>query len=228
MEKRYFPNLGYLQDKLPQEIVNSLIDCVTVDFTEEDDKRHTLAGHLRYEYGLLSARPFLEPYICHMCMAYVDAFDYDFRGVVSAYKKYHDADTTRDEQGALDSEGLLVSVTKSLVLDDIWVNFQQKHEFNPVHTHSGLFSFVIWLNIPYEDEVENGPDALGASGIKANGNFVFHYTDTLGRVHGFNIPADKSYNGTIILFPSMLSHSVNPFYSSDGKRITISGNVYLL
>ena len=204
MEKCYFPNLGYLQDKLPQEIVNSLIDCVTVDFTEEDDKRYTLAGHLRYEYGLQSARPFLEPYICHMCMAYIDAFDYDFRGVVSAYKKYQDADTPRDEKGARNPEGLVNTINKNLVLDDIWVS------------------------IPYENEVENGPDALGAPGIKANGNFVFHYTDTLGRVHGFNIPADKSYNGTIILFPSMLSHSVNPFYSSDGKRITLSGNVYIL
>ena len=219
MEKRYFPNLGYLQDKLPQEIVNSLIDCVTVDFTEEDDKRHTLAGHLRYEYGLLSARPFLEPYICHMCMAYIDAFDFDCRGVITKYREYQDASNI---------EGFVETVTNSLVLDDIWVNFQQKHEFNPVHTHSGLFSFVIWLNIPYEDEVENGPESLGYPGIKANGNFVFHYTDTLGRVHGFNIPADKSYNGTIILFPSMLSHSVNPFYSSDGKRITLSGNVYIL
>ena len=85
MEKCYFPNLGYIQDKVPQEIINSLINCITVNFTEEDDKRDTLAGHLRYEYAINSARPFLEPYICHMCMAYIDAFDFDCRGVITKY-----------------------------------------------------------------------------------------------------------------------------------------------
>ena len=219
MEKCHFPNLGFIQDQVPQEIIDSLIDCITVNFTEKDDKRHTLAGHLRYEYGILSARPFLEPYIRHMCMEYMDAFQYDFRGVVTAYAEYHN-DAMAGNQPAV--------VEKSLVLDDIWVNFQQKHEFNPIHTHSGLFSFVIWLKIPFDNEVENGPESLGApSGDPTNGYFVFYYNDSLGRLHNFNIPADKSYNGTIILFPSLLSHSVNPFYTSDGKRITISGNVFL-
>ena len=28
-------------------------------------------------------------------------------------------------------------------LESMWVNFQKKYEFNPFHTHSGLFSFAI-------------------------------------------------------------------------------------
>ena len=33
-----------------------------------------------------------------------------------------------------------------LELHSLWVNYQSKHEFNPVHIHDGLFSFVIWQN----------------------------------------------------------------------------------
>ena len=35
-------------------------------------------------------------------------------------------------------------------LDRLWVNFQKKNEFNPIHNHSGLYSFVIWVKIPYD------------------------------------------------------------------------------
>ena len=40
-------------------------------------------------------------------------------------------------------------------LDKLWVNFQKKHEFNPLHNHSGLFSFVIWVKIPYNHKKEH-------------------------------------------------------------------------
>ena len=30
-------------------------------------------------------------------------------------------------------------------LESMWVNFQKKYEFNPFHTHSGLFSFAITI-----------------------------------------------------------------------------------
>ena len=36
---------------------------------------------------------------------------------------------------------------------------------------------------------------------------------------------DKSYEGKILVFPAELMHSVNPFYTSDEYRITVSGNV---
>jgi len=35
----------------------------------------------------------------------------------------------------------------NIYLGDMWVNFQKKHEYNPPHTHSGLFSFVIFCSI---------------------------------------------------------------------------------
>ena len=33
-------------------------------------------------------------------------------------------------------------------LEKMWVNYQKQHEFNPLHHHDGLFSFVIFVKIP--------------------------------------------------------------------------------
>jgi len=38
---------------------------------------------------------------------------------------------------------------------------------------------------------------------------------------------DKSWEGTIIVFPAKMLHCVYPFYTSDGTRISLSGNVLL-
>jgi len=35
-----------------------------------------------------------------------------------------------------------------------WFNFQKKGQFLPQHTHDGLYSFSLWLQIPYEYEEE--------------------------------------------------------------------------
>ena len=36
---------------------------------------------------------------------------------------------------------------------------------------------------------------------------------------------DKSFEGKMLMFPSKQMHAVNPFYTSDGYRITVSGNL---
>lgn len=115
--------------------------------------------------------------------------------------------------------------TNNFELRDSWINFQKKYEFNPVHRHDGSFSFVIWLEIPYlKDEEEKHPSSVNAKG-KAAGNFFVLYSDFLGNLTTHQIPADKTYEGKMILFPSALWHGVNPFYTSDEYRISISGNL---
>ena len=37
-------------------------------------------------------------------------------------------------------------------MNQIWVNYQYKTEFNPYHDHSGVYSFAIWLKIPYDSK----------------------------------------------------------------------------
>ena len=107
-------------------------------------------------------------------------------------------------------------------IKDWWVNYQRQTEFNPVHDHSGVYSFVIWLKIPIEHEEQNKDNT---SNMKLRSSFQFSYTDILGRIRQTNYNLDKSWEGTMLFFPSKLHHQVYPFYNCDDYRITISGNI---
>ena len=109
------------------------------------------------------------------------------------------------------------------VMEDMWVNFQKKHEFNPVHQHTGKLSFVIWMKIPYIYEAECQTE--GAHGVPediCNGCFEFLYTDVLGKITRFTYFPIES---TLLVFPANLPHLVYPFYTSNRERISISGNL---
>jgi hypothetical protein len=73
-----------------------------------------------------------------------------------------------------------------------------------------------------EDELKASPGALANPNLA--GHFAFHFTDTLGDIRTYSIPADKTQENSILLFPARMKHSVFPFYSSDDYRITVSGN----
>lgn len=109
-------------------------------------------------------------------------------------------------------------------LKNAWVNFQKKYEFNPVHHHHGTFSFALWLRMPYyiEDEYKTYPSMKREENITAN--FCFQYTDALGNIYRHAIPADKTYENKLLFFPAKMRHFVNPFYTSDEYRISVSGN----
>jgi len=116
-------------------------------------------------------------------------------------------------------------VRHPLTLDTWWVNYQKKGEFNPIHHHTGKFSFVIFMKIPteYEDQ-KNLPHAKG-SNSDCISNFEFQYISTLGDMMPFNYRMGKWSEGMLLLFPSQLMHCVYPFYDCDEDRITISGNL---
>lgn len=99
----------------------------------------------------------------------------------------------------------------------LWVNFQDKHEYNPIHRHDGDISFVIWVKIPYKmaDEERKHFSA---------GTFNFH-TQTDQGFKGHSISADHTFESRIIMFPSYLHHSVTPFTTGKGYRISVAGNL---
>ena len=113
-------------------------------------------------------------------------------------------------------------------LGDVWVNFQKKNEFNPIHKHAGILSFVVFLSIPFtrEEEDKFAPPSMREKPKNGNFNFI-HYTDDYHQNIELAVPVDKTWNGTGLLFESGQRHYVYPFYSSDDYRITISGNFYL-
>jgi hypothetical protein len=43
---------------------------------------------------------------------------------------------------------------QKICLYNMWINFQKKTEFNPVHQHDGLLSFIIFVQIPYSSKMQ--------------------------------------------------------------------------
>ena len=107
------------------------------------------------------------------------------------------------------------------VLTQLWVNFMQAGEFNPVHYHTTDFSFVVYLQIPegIEQEVRQFKGAGQGPGVIT----FFHGEIQQSTVtqHHF-LPVECG----MFVFPATLRHSVAPFHS-DGTRISISGNLNL-
>lgn len=96
-----------------------------------------------------------------------------------------------------------------------WINIQKKYEFIPNHVHDGIYSYTIWMKIPFNNNE------------RYEGNFEFTYNDITGRAHNHLIKLTKEDEGSMIMFPSKLIHTVYPFYDTDEYRISISGNIVL-
>ena len=112
-------------------------------------------------------------------------------------------------------------------LSSMWVNYQKQTEFNPLHDHNGVYSFVIWMKIPTRHFEQNkNPIALRSNYPKLS-TFEFRYLNTLGQIKEFIYEMNPEMEGMMLLFPSKLMHQVNPFYNCDEDRISISGNITL-
>lgn len=156
-----------------------------------------------------------------------NALDYRKHLAGHIRQEYQLADTVKPHVNRLmapliSQYGRFHTLPKKLALGTVWVNLQQKHEFNPPHTHDGMMSFVMWMQIPYTfDEEDVGNEAKKP--LSGRFSFIIPEGDECKTVY---LMSDKNYENTCVLFPSKLMHFVNPFYSSDGLRITVSANYY--
>lgn len=201
MRRIDFKNIGAVGDLLLPGLLDKIKTAVSnFDKNTATPWQGNLAGNLTHEYY------------------FKDCWD-DIEAQALKMAKFH------EEQ--YQCFGLLVTDVKqtNLKLSSMWINFQERYEFNPMHTHDGIYSFVIWLDIPYDMKSEH----LSSPGKTANANrsgvFEFAYTNSLGLVVAHPMHIDKNFSGTMCLFPSKLNHMVYPFYSSTGTRVTISGNI---
>ncbi|MCH1612027.1 MAG: putative 2OG-Fe(II) oxygenase [Flavobacteriales bacterium] len=110
-------------------------------------------------------------------------------------------------------------------VERFWINYQRPGEFIPLHRHSGIFSFVVWVSLPIaQQEFENQPVERFNLSKGCQGQFEFVYTDMLGQIKQLRLAHDKSWEGSICVFPAELNHQVYPHYQ-DEYRITVSGNI---
>ena len=214
METIDLPNIGIVKSQASPEllsIVGAEISKIQSDFSKAVAKNQTLAGNILHEYQLLDSCPALEMKTREMAMLHQETYSNNYTTGLNAH-------TNILENGKI----------PKLKLKSAWVNFQQKGEFNPLHNHTGLYSFVLWYKIPYYSNIEESAGPGRKSKNQISGKFQFHYTDILGNITGSAMPIDNKWEGQILLFPSLLNHSVYPFYSSNDYRISIAGNLFLV
>tara|TARA_B100001113_G_scaffold237617_1_gene195344 strand:- start:256 stop:867 length:612 start_codon:yes stop_codon:yes gene_type:complete len=112
--------------------------------------------------------------------------------------------------------------THPYFMNSWWVNFQKKHEFNPLHDHYGVYSFVIFVKIPIDFKEQNKNNV---SNTPLRSAFQFVYTDIMGGIKTEEYQLSTEDEGPMLFFPSGLHHQVYPFYDCDKERITVSGNI---
>jgi|TARA_R110000787_G_scaffold18118_1_gene55924 uncharacterized protein (TIGR02466 family) len=103
------------------------------------------------------------------------------------------------------------------VLQQTWVNFMKAGEFNPPHTHGGLISTIIYLDIPNRIKREMKKN----KGNSLPGAVSFRWGES--QPLSINLAAAAPQPGEMYIFPAHVEHSVNPFYSK-GTRISVSSN----
>ena len=119
----------------------------------------------------------------------------------------------------------------TMSLDSIWSNIQEAREYNPVHQHTGNFSFVIYTRNDLEDlsveelqdneydnkivDYENQKPLAGLIELfYGEGNWMNWTSFT-------HVPK----RGDILIFPSWLRHTVYAHYETGKIRISVAGNV---
>ena len=204
------PVLPFLQIKLDQEVVDYLWKIIDIAKTKNIDVKNNLIGNISQSLLL-------------------DDLDYFFyKSVCIPLSKYY-RETNYTKVDPVAQNSLLGAKTK-LVLNQFWVNYQYKTEFNPYHDHNGVYSFAIWMKIPYSWENQKQLPQfhnINEGDIKA-GNFQFEFNDTLGAIKNYSYQLSPKYEGFMLFFPASLRHCVYPFYQTDEPRISIAGNLSYL
>lgn len=108
-------------------------------------------------------------------------------------------------------------------LDSLWINYQKANEYNPPHNHTGDLSFVIYLQVPKEIELEN-EEKENERNNAGPGMILFDYGQEMPlSIHRIiHMPR----TGDAFIFPAWLVHHVYAF-KSDVERISVSGNIFL-
>lgn len=192
-----FKNVGYISSDLSEQQLAPIkeeIQKIQDNFLKAIPNNHNLAGNIKQEYMLKDCEKHVEKIISPLIYNYFRIFQYD---------------------------SYINNQQSPIKLSEVWVNFQKKYEFNPCHIHRGIMSFTLWIKIPYTEENEMRHSPGMYSNNNQAGKFEFQYVLSNGRVTATSIFPTE---GTVILFPSNMSHQVYPFFTSDDYRISVAGN----
>ena len=132
----------------------------------KDKVNHKLIGQIEKEYSIDDAIPHVRDFFYHLILSSKLAE----RELKMISKKWILKDNKRN--------------LPDISLEELWVNFQKKHEYNPPHFHSGLFSFVIFMKIPFSIEDEKKLNNVKDARTSLNGNFCIYDFFLPWSIHG--------------------------------------------
>jgi len=181
-----------MKTKLPDYIIKKL---KTEGKKAKESYNHALAGHLKNQ--------FLYP------QQVQEWFYTEIHPIIQAYRNGHCKFHGIEE------------LNVDLQADDLWVNFMEPGDFNPVHTHGGDYSFVVFVDVPKELKKEQR-EFEGTSGKP--GALMFEYTQQARPRWATTGTTVLPETGYMFMFPALLQHWVAPF-KSNATRISVSGNL---
>ncbi len=197
------------QSEIDSNFTTELIEEGRKLTKKEDDHNFELAGNLKYGRSyhykkdyLQKVEPYLKTYIERFFNGLYERFGQDTIMVKKLLQVQTNSNTTR---------------AGDIKLDSLWINFSQKHDFNPPHTHHGALSFVIFCQIPKEIF-----KVQADSNTQRAGEIHFTYGNPISPLMGNDYPV-KPYENLMFMFPAQLTHYV-PAYWVDAERISVSGN----
>ena len=199
------PNIPVVKCDLGDTAIEYLWERIEKAKVEKKNANRYLAGNIKESLYLEDENDyFFENHLRYHCEKYVDDYAHavSFRNTFSNVK------------------------TNKLVMQEFWVNFSEQTEFNPLHHHGGAVSFVIWMKIPTRFQEQHDLPISKNTSNPASSDFMFTYTDILGSIQPMTWAMSPEVEGMLVLFPSVLSHQVYPFYNCNEERISISGNIY--
>tara|TARA_B100001769_G_scaffold273257_1_gene269089 strand:- start:680 stop:1471 length:792 start_codon:yes stop_codon:yes gene_type:complete len=126
----------------------------------------------------------------------------------------------------------------SMQLQSIWSNIQEAREYNPPHSHSGDFSFVIYTRNDLEkysieelqdneyDKQKGNDEGHALQNQALAGLIELQYGEPswMNWTQFRHVPS----RGDIIIFPNWLRHTVYAHYKENHVRISVAGNVNIL
>ena len=187
---------GWLKVKLSQPTMDKLW---TYTKKATQDYRRNLAGNISKEFKMIDENNWF--------------FNNVLQDLIATYQKDFS-----------NCAGTFLTHDHRYILNQWWINYQKQNEFNPIHDHSGVYSFVIWMQIPYDAKKQRDLPFVKSSNSPRASAFEFTYLDILGHLCHSAYDASEGY---MLFFPSKLKHQVYPFYTSNKDRISISGNISL-
>ena len=196
------PNIGWVHAKLDKNHIDFL--WKRIKESKKNNFKHTLAGNISQSFEIEDTKDyFLKEVLSKLVVEYRRAFGKD----------------------PIRNQNLNDDLLK---LNGFWANYQYQNEFNPYHHHGGVYSFAIWLKIPYHWKEQNQLPFL--DGMKDDDKkasiFEFEYTDSLGGIRNYGYRLDPSREGEMLFFPAALRHTVYPFYNTEEPRVSVAGNLW--